>query len=300
MADTSTGSNTSRTAPTLGRIGVWSGALRATDPDRAAEVADAAREVEELGYGALWLGGSPAVADVEPLLAATTSVTVATGILSIWEHSAADVAAHTAAAQDAHGGRFLLGLGVSHGPATERYERPYSTMVEYLDALDAAPTPVPPEHRVLAALGPKMLRLAADRTAGAHPYLVTAEHTAEARAALGPDALLAPELKVVLDPDLDRARAVARPYLSFYLALPNYTNNLLRLGFTEEDFAGGGSDRLLDAVYALGDAAAVRARVDAFLAAGADHVALQVVTENPLTDLPLAQWRALAEVLPLR
>ncbi|GAB2915349.1 LLM class F420-dependent oxidoreductase [Streptomyces mayteni] len=284
----------------LGPFGVWSGALKSDEPGRRAEIADAAAELDELGYGAVWLGGSPGVEQAVPLLAATRRITVATGILSIWLHSAEDVAARFADAEDAHGGRFLLGLGVSHGALTDQYRKPYSAMRAYLDALDAAPRPVPAERRVLAALGPKMLELSRDRSAGAHPYLVTAEHTAQARATLGESALLAPELKAVLDPDPARARATARAYLSRYLALPNYTNNLLRLGFAAEDFTEGGSDRLLNAVFALGDPAAVRARAEEFLAAGADHVALQVVPAEGYDVFPLAAYRTLAEALPLQ
>lgn len=232
----------------FGRIGIWSSALHPSDPDAVAAVPAAVAELDALGYGTLWLGGSPSLDQVVPVLDATRHITVATGILSIWEHEAPAVAERTARIQRDTAGRFVLGLGVSHRGFTPNYARPYSAMVDYLDALDAAPDPVPASQRVLAALGPKMLKLAADRAVGAHPYLVTAEHTAQARAALGPDALLAPELTVVLDTDLERARTVARGMLSMYLQLPNYTDNLLRLGFTEGDFADGGSDRLLAAL----------------------------------------------------
>jgi probable F420-dependent oxidoreductase len=170
-------------------------------------------------------------------------------------------------------------------------------MVEYLGELDAAPVPVPPEQRVLAALGPKMLKLAAERAGGAHPYLVTVEHVGQARAALGPDKLLAPELGVVLDSDLPRARATARAALSRYMQLPNYTNNWFRLGFTEQDLADGGSDRLLHALFALGDVDAIRARVAAFHEAGADHVALQALRDD--SELPRTEWRELASALEL-
>jgi probable F420-dependent oxidoreductase len=290
-----------RLAGELGRIGIWTVALRGTDPATHRDVAEAAAELDRLGYGTLWLGGSPSVADAEALLAATSRITVATGILSIWEHPAADVAAAYAAAAAAHRDRLVLGLGVSHRAlAGDRYQRPYSAMRRYLTELDEASTPVPADRRVLAALGPRMLELARDRAGGAHPYLVTAEHTALARESLGADAALAPELKVVLDDDPARARATARGYLHGYLQLPNYTNNLRRLGFTDDDFPGGGSDRLLDAVFALGDAEAVRRRVADFVDAGADHVALQVVTDDPRHDLPLPAWRTLAETLPLR
>ena len=287
----------------LGRIGIWSGAwsnaYRSGGPVDPGELDDAAAELDTLGYGTLWLGGSPAVGYAAPVLAAAPRITVATGILSIWDYEAADVAAERAVLEKRHPGRFVLGLGVSHSVATERYARPYSAMREYLTALDSAAEPVPAEARVLAALGPKMLALSRDRAAGAHPYLVTVEHTEQAREILGPQAVLAPELKVVLDPDIDSARETARGYLSFYLALPNYTNNLLRLGFGEHDFRDGGSDRLLDAVFALGDAGAVAARAREFLAAGADHLAVQVVTGDPRHDLPRASWRRLAETLPL-
>jgi probable F420-dependent oxidoreductase len=286
----------------LGSIGIWSnGWTRAVRGEGgatwSAEYDEAAAEVEALGYGAVWLGQSPGVETAEPVLKATSGLTVATGILNIWNHEAADVAARRAELERAYPGRFLLGLGVSHGVAVERYARPFSAMRDYLAALDAAAEPVPAERRVLAALGPKMLELSRDRAGGAHPYLVTAEHTAKARAILGAGPLLAPEVKVVLDADPDSARAKAREHLALYLALPNYTSNLLRSGFTEEDLAGGGSDRLLDAVFALGDESAVAARTAEFLAAGADHLAIQVVTGDPARPLPLAEWRRLAPVL---
>ncbi|GLW07207.1 LLM class F420-dependent oxidoreductase [Microtetraspora sp. NBRC 13810] len=287
----------------LGKIGIWSGvwssAQHSADPARISEIGEAAAELEDLGYGTIWVGGSPPVGHAAPLLEATSRIKVATGILSIWEHEAAGVAARRAELERAHPGRFVLGLGVSHSHFTPQYERPYTAMLEYLSALDAAPEPVPAGARVLAALGPRMLELSRDRAAGAHPYLVTAEHTAQARAILGDRAVLAPELKVVLGTDLDAARALARAYLSFYLAMPNYTGNLTRLGFGEDDYLDGGSDRLLDAVFAFGDADAVAARAAEFLAAGADHLAIQVVTGDPRNDLPREAWRRLAETLPL-
>ncbi|EST18660.1 LLM class F420-dependent oxidoreductase [Streptomyces niveus] len=283
----------------FGRIGIWSSALHPSEPAHLAAVSAAVTELDALGYGTIWMGGSPSLDQVVPVLEATRHITVATGILSIWDHPAPAVAERTARIRRDSAGRFVLGLGVSHQGFNPNYARPYSAMVEYLDALDAAADPVPASGRVLAALGPKMLKLAADRAWGAHPYLVTAEHTAQARAALGPDALLAPELTVVLDTDLDQARTVARGMLAMYLQLPNYTDNLLRLGFTERDFADGGSDRLLAALFALGDAATVRARVDEYLAAGADHLALQVLTGERPSALPLTQWRTLAEALEL-
>ncbi|MFE6779870.1 TIGR03620 family F420-dependent LLM class oxidoreductase [Streptomyces sp. NPDC057702] len=291
----------------LGRVGVWALGLRVDDPARAGEVGEAAAELEELGYGTLWIGGSPSVDHAVPLLSSTNRVTVGTSILSVWDHPAAGVAARHAEVNAAYGGRFLLGLGVSHDEMAHKGDhplanRPFSAMREYLTALDTAPVPVPREQRALAALGPRMLELSRDRALGALPYLATPEHVATARAALGPDAVLAPEFKVVLDADTERARATARAYLTFYLGLANYTNNLVRLGFTQDDFVDGGSDRLVDAVFAIGTAEAARRRADEFRAAGADHLAVQVVApgeKGQLAPLPRAQWRALAEALPL-
>ncbi|MEW1866389.1 LLM class F420-dependent oxidoreductase [Streptomyces sp. NPDC088194] len=281
----------------IGRVGVWNMRLGQGDSEFQGENREAAAELDELGYGAIWLGGSPPVASAVPLLAATRRITVATGILSVWNQPAAEVAQNIADLEAGAAERFLLGLGVSHAPITEGYAHPYAKMVEFLDGLDSAPAPVPAGRRVLAALGPRMLKLAADRSAGAHPYLVTVEHVAQARAALGPGKLLAPELGVVLDSDLGRARATARGALSMYLQLPNYVNNWRRLGFTEEDFADGGSNQLLDALFAIGDAADVRTRVAAYHEAGADHVAIQVL--RPDTALPRAEWRELAAAMPL-
>lgn len=289
---------TSSTHQAFGRVGIWSSALHGSRTDDAGRkaIAEAVAELEELGYGTLWIGGSPSPDDAAAVVAATRTVTVATGILNIWSHTAEEVAARIAAVDEAARGRFVLGLGVSHGPLVPQYAKPYSAMAGYLDALDAAASPVQPGERVLAALGPKMLKLAADRALGAHPYLVTTEHTAEARETLGPDALLAPELTVVLDTDRDRARTTARNMLAMYLQLPNYTANLLRLGFAESDFDDGGSVRLLDALFALGDAGHVKSRTREYLGAGADHVALQVLTtDEGGSGLPRAQWRELAE-----
>ncbi|MYX36442.1 MULTISPECIES: LLM class F420-dependent oxidoreductase [Streptomycetaceae] len=282
--------------PAIGRYGLWSAGLRDPDPARAAELAETAAELEELGYGALWLGGSSGVEHAAPLIAATSSITVATGILSIWQYEAGDAAARQAALEAAHPGRFLLGIGVSHARLVEQYKRPYAAMTAYLDALDAAGAPA--GRRVLAALGPRMLELARDRSAGAHPYLVTVEHTAEARATLGEGPLLAPEFTVVLESDPTRARETAREMLAFYLTLPNYTGNWLRLGFDEDDLADGGSDRLVDALFGWGDEERVRQRIDAFLDAGADHVAVQVLASGEDgSGLPREQWRRLAEAL---
>lgn len=295
MGNETTTDRTGSVKQAVGPYGIWSAGLRAEDPARRGELAEAAAELQELGFGAVWLGGSSAVRHAVPLIEATSRLVVATGIQSIWQYEAAGTAEDFAELEKAHPGRFLLGLGVSHPKLTERYHRPYSAMVGYLDALDAAG--VPAERRVLAALGPKMLELSRDRAAGAHPYLVTPDHTAEARGILGETPLLAPETKVVLDQDPDRARATARRGLAIYLEMPNYTKALARFGFTEDDFAGGGSDRLVDALFAWGDDGRIRERIENFRAAGADHVALQIVDDQPRDSLPRAAWRRLAELL---
>ncbi|MET8452027.1 LLM class F420-dependent oxidoreductase [Streptomyces sp. NPDC005209] len=284
-----------RLKDTIGRYGIWSVGLRSEDPDQRAEIAEAAAELEQLGYGAAWLGGSSAVRHAVPLIEATSTLTVGTSIQSIWDYEAAESAAGFAEVEAAHPGRFVLGLGISHARLASQYRRPYSALVAYLDALDAAG--VPADRRVLAALGPKTLELAGTRAAGAIPYLVTPEHTAEAREILGADALLAPEFKVVLETDPDKARALARDTLALYLALPNYTDTWLRLGFTEDDLLDGGSDRLVDTFFAWGDETRIRSRVEAFHEAGADHVALQVVTDGTRNALPREAWRRLASLL---
>jgi probable F420-dependent oxidoreductase len=274
----------------LGRVGLWSW-LPATDLGPAVE---AAAELERLGCGAFWFPESPASFEIaRTLLEGTSRMVVATGIVSIWKHAPAESAAEYHALTQAHPGRFLLGLGVSHAFLTDgQYRQPLAKMREYLDELDAAVAPVPAAGRVLAALGPRMLELARDRSAGAHPYLVTPEHTRRARAILGPDRLLATEQAVVLETDPERARSLARRHLQVYLLAPNYTNNWLRLGFAESDFADGGSDRLVDALVAWGDAAAIRERVARHHEAGADHVCVQILTED--RRLSVEQWRALA------
>ena len=284
----------------FGRFGIWSGYFRRPD----AAVPEAAAQVEALGFTGLWVPGGMGgdlFADVERVLQATDHIPVATAVLNVWMHEPADVAEATARLNATYPGRFLLGLGISHEPAIDRlgkkYARPLATMVEYLDALDAAATPVAPAERILAALGPKMLELARQRCAGAHPYFVPPEHTAVARAALGDDALLAVEQMVVLEADESTARAIARQGVNIYLGLPNYTSNLIRLGtITEDDLADGGSDRLVDAIVAWGDDAAIRRRLDEHLAAGADHVCVQVLTADP-KESPTGQWPRLAEVV---
>jgi probable F420-dependent oxidoreductase len=279
---------------TLGRLGVWLGSIALLG---AGEERAAVRELEAAGYGTIWFGESPvnkeALAHAALLLDATERVTIATGIANIWLRTAASAANGAATLAEAHPGRFVLGLGVSHATAVgllgEDYRKPLTRMREYLDAMDAtrytaAPPPEPPP-RLLAALGPKMLELARDRTQGAHPYLVTPEHTRRAREILGTGPLLAPEQAFVLESDPERARAVGRRHLEYYLTLPNYRNNWLRTGFDEADVAGGGSDRLVDALVAWGDEDAVRQRVEEHVAAGADHVALQALGEEPVGQL---------------
>ncbi len=225
---------------------------------------------------------------------------MATGILNIWMHDPVEVAQRRASWSADWQRRFLLGLGVSHAvliDSTEagRYAKPLSKMVEFLDGLDGAPEPFPVDSRVLAALRPKMLGLAHARAAGAHPYFVPVEHVARAREILGPDAVICVELAVVLDRDPSTARATARRHTAVYTSLPNYTNNLLEFGFSADDFAGNGSDRLVDAIVAWGDIDTVAERVSAMRAAGADHVCIQVV--RPDDEVPRAEWRALAPAL---
>jgi len=271
----------------LGRIGIWRHTSGLT-PEVVAEV-------EALGYGAIWVGGSPGgdLSVIENLLEVTDHIAVATGIVNVWKDGAATIGAdyHRIAAR--HPGRFLLGLGIGHPEATAEYQRPCAKLVSYLDELDDLK--VPADGRVLAALGPRVLALAADRSAGAAPYLVTPEHTRRARQILGEGPLLAPEQKVVLETDPERARAIARPRVQNpYLGLTNYVSNLRRLGWTDADFAGGGSDALIDALVVHGDAQALGRGVTAHLDAGADHVAVQVLSSDPLPVL-----RALAGPLGL-
>ena len=279
----------------LGQIGVWwSGSWRVADqPD-----VDGAAELEALGYQALWSSGGfqPGLSSrFGRLLASTDHAAVATGIVSVWVSRPEDIAAEAAALESQFPGRFLLGLGASHSAIVPDYTKPYAKVVGYLDALDGLETPVPRERRVLAALGPRMLTLAAERAAGAHPYFVPVEHTARARATLGQGPLLAPEIAVVLDSDPGRARTLARTYASIYLPLPNYANNLRSLGYGDDDLGHGGSDRVIDAVIAWGDAPTVAGRIREHLDAGADHVCVQVVAEG--LDLPLDGYRQLAAAL---
>jgi probable F420-dependent oxidoreductase len=285
----------------LAGTGIWSGSLRQADP---AEVAEAAAELDELGYSAVWIGdiGGDLWGAVENLLGATSRAVVATGIANIWLRPPDETASRHARFNTDYGHRFLLGLGVSHAHLVEglfgqEYRRPLEKLGQFLDGLDAAEVPVPVDERVVAALGPKALALAAERTAGTHPYLTPPEHTATARAALGAGAIVAPEQGVILETDPGRARAIGREFLARYLRAPNYANNFRRLGFAEDDLAGGGSDRLVDALLAWGDDDVLAARVKAHRDAGASHVCVQVLTEQQQPPLPRDEWRRLAPVL---
>jgi probable F420-dependent oxidoreductase len=253
----------------LGRYGVWL-PTRSITPQLA-------KQIELLGYGAVWIGGSPDanLEWVEPALAETSSLQLATGIVNIWASPAAEVAASYHRIEDAYPGRFLLGVGVGHPEHTDEYKKPYDALVEYLDELDAAS--VPTSRRVLAALGPKVLALSAERAAGAHPYLTTPAHTAQAREVVGNTVFLAPEHKVVLTTDANEAREIGRGAVDFYLGLSNYVNNWRRLGFTDADVRQPGSDKLIDAVVAYGTPNAIATRLNDHLEAGADHVTIQVL-----------------------
>ncbi|MHA6794721.1 LLM class F420-dependent oxidoreductase [Pseudonocardia bannensis] len=263
----------------VGRFGIWRHA-DGLDPELAVQV-------ERLGYSAIWIGGSPPgdLRLAEDLLEATDRLVIATGIINIWQVPAAEAAASYKRIATEYPDRFLLGIGIGHPEASgERYRRPYETVVAYLDELDAHGVPV--EGRVLAALGPRMLRLAAERTAGAHPYLTTPAHTREAREILGEGPLLAPEQKVVLSTDPEYARSIARPVVQRpYLQLVNYRRNLLRLGFTEADLDSA-SDAVIDALVAHGDAATVAARIVEHVDAGASHVCAQVLTGTDADPAP--------------
>jgi probable F420-dependent oxidoreductase len=274
----------------LGKIGIWT-SYRPFGVERADE---AAKLIEQLGYGTWWVGSSPHVPDIRPVLEATSTLVAATGILNVWNNEPGDTAAADAALRADFPGRFMLGIGIGHPEATSDYRRPLRSMRAFLDGLDAAPAPPPVGERCLAALGPKMLDLAAERTAGAHTYFVPVEHTRSARERLGPDKLIATEVACVVETDPARAKAVAREYATLYLGLRNYTRNLLDFGFAEEDFAEGGSDRLLDAIVPQGGADRIAEVVRAHLDAGADHVCVQPLGEE---GVPRASWTALAQAL---
>ena len=296
-----------RTRMHLGQLGIWTYQL---SYQPATKVHEVVAELEELGYGTLWIGESvyrEPLTHAGFLLASTERMVIATGIANIWARDPFTMTAAQLTLAEAYPHRFLLGLGVSHARLIEgvrghEYRQPLAKMRAYLDAMDQAAAAyqavkpgMPP--RVLAALGPKMLDLSAERTNGAHTYLVTPEHTANARAQLGPAPWLVAEQAVVLEKDPTAARAIGRRHVARYLDLPNYTNNFRRLGFTSEDTANRGSDRLVDALVAWGDLDAVATRVNDHLAAGADQVCVQVFEADP-HGLPLEQWRLMANLAP--
>lgn len=290
----------------LGRLGLWTFQL---DMQPMARAKEAVAELEELGYRTVWVPeavGREPFANAALLLSGAEELIIATGIASIHARTAMTMQAGWKTLTEAFPDRFLLGLGVSHQPMVEgvhgqAYDKPFSTMVKYLDAMDGgrylAAKPSTTPQRVLAALGPKMLRLSAERGLGAHPYFVPVEHTVVAREAMGPDALLAPEQMAIFETDPDTARALARRAMSGYLGLPNYTNNLRRLGWGDTDLLDGGSDKLVDAIVVWGSLDTIVARVQAHLDAGADHVCVQVLPGEQ-GALPMAQWRELATAIP--
>ena len=292
-----------RWAARIGRVGIWANLEKYSAPEERAII----WEIEELGYGAFWYpegaGGKECFAHASWLLGSSQEMVIASGIANLWARDPIAMANGARVLHEAYG-RFLLGVGVSHRPAVAargaNYDKPFERMRSYVEAMDAAPYngPQPDEAypRVLAALGPRMLKFSADKTLGAHPYFVPVEHTEIARAALGPDALLAPEQAVVVDANPTTARATARKHMTRYLTLTNYTSNLRRLGWTDEDISNGGSDALVDAVVAWGDEGAIASRVSAHLARGADHVCLQILEGDGAPSL-MEQARALAPVV---
>lgn len=292
----------------VGAVGIWTAQL---DLRPAARAREAAAELDELGFGALWIPeavGREPISHAAVLLDATERLVVGSGVASIFSRLPGVAASAQRLLADDSGGRFLLGLGVSHAPMVEGmlgqvWDKPLTRMRAYLDAMDDAftvsPAPADDPPRVLAALGPRMLELAATRAWGALTYFVPVEHTAAARQQLGDGPMLLVEQAVVLTTDEEAARVVGRKHMAVYLTLPNYVNNLRRLGWSEDDFAAGGSDALVDAVVAWGDVDTVTARVAAHHKAGADHVCIQVLAPD-VTALPLDQWRALAAALPTR
>lgn len=276
----------------LGRFGLWT-SYHAIGEENAA---DAARLAERLGYATVWVGGSPTPAQVTPMLEATQTLRAATGIVNVWQSQAAATAREQAQLAARFPDRFMMGIGVGHPEATSDYRHPLRAMGAFLDELDATEPSLARDGRCLAALGPKMLDLAAERTAGTHTYFVVPEHTAFARERLGSGRLIAVEVACVLDDDVERARATARGYAEMYLGLRNYTNNLKRFGFTDEDIANGGSDRLIDQVIPHGSAQDIAAAVRRHLDAGADHVCLQTVG---VRGVPEREWSQLAQALEL-
>jgi probable F420-dependent oxidoreductase len=295
------------TAPrSLGKVGAWLGLLNFQPANAEREIVS---EIEELGYGSIWIGESPTGKEILShaglLLSASSRIVVATGIANIWARDPLAMETGARTLGEAYPGRFILGMGVSHSPLVQTrghaYERPVSRMRAFLEQMDFEREyhlPAPPERvpRILAALRPAMLELAAELTDGAHPYFVPVEHTRRAREILGPGKLLIPEQGVLLETDPTVARQAAREHAAFYLGATNYVESLRSLGWTDADLAGGGSDALLDAIVAWGDEDAILARIRAHFDAGADHVCIQPVTADR-HDIGLAQLRQLAPAL---
>lgn len=277
----------------IGDYGLWT-SFHALGEDNAPA---AAKVAERLGFGTLWIGGSPRLSALAPLLEASDRIVVGTSIVNVWQYEPAELAREFADLESRFPGRVLVGIGIGHPEATQEYEKPLTTMTGFLDGIAAARPTIPADRLVVAALGPKMLHLSAERTLGTIPYFTPPEHTAFARQRIGASALVAPELAVVIDSEPERARATARGYAKMYLGLSNYTNNLLRFGFSTEDIAGGGSDRLIDTVVPHGSAADIASHVQAHREAGADHVCVQTLGEP---GVPEGSWSSLAEGLGLR
>jgi probable F420-dependent oxidoreductase len=276
----------------LTRCGVWT-SYRAIGEENAS---DAAKVAEQLGYGTLWLGGSPRLESVRPLLSGSEHLIIATSIVNVWQYEPERLCEEFHALDADFPGRLLVGIGIGHPEATSEYEKPLAKMRGFLDGIVAAPRPIPADRLIIAALGPKMLELAGERTLGTIPYFIPPEHTAFARTQVPAPKLVAPELAVVVSEDAESAREAARSYASLYLNLRNYTANLLRFGFTSSDIENGGSDRLIDAVVPQGSATALLPHIQAHLDAGADHVCVQTVG---VEGVPRAEWQALAEALGL-
>jgi probable F420-dependent oxidoreductase len=274
----------------FGKYGAWT-SYRRIGKDNAGE---AARAVEAAGLGTLWMGGSPRLEEMRPLLEGSETLVVGTSIVNIWGYDPADLVAEYAALEADFPGRLCVGIGVGHPEATSDYKRPLTNLEAFLDGIDSAEEPIPTDRQIIAALGPKMLAMSARRSLGTIPYFTSVDHTRFSREAVGPDALVIPEIACVLDEDVERARAAAREYASLYLGLSNYTNALLEHGFDQADIEDGGSDRLIDHVIPHGTAADIAAAARAHVEAGADHVALQTIGGE---GIPADEWRALAAAL---
>jgi probable F420-dependent oxidoreductase len=274
----------------FGDRGIWTSLYRIGEENAG----DAAEAAEAAGFGTFWLGGSPRLTQVRRLLEGSEKLVVGTSIVNIWSYDPADLAREYTELEADFPGRVCVGIGVGHPEATSDYKRPLTALEKFLDGVDAAPAPIPVERRIIAALGPKMLAMSVRRSLGTIPYFSSVDHTRAARAAIGPDALLIPELACVLDEDVERARATAREYASLYLGLSNYTNALLQHGFERADLEDGGSDRLIDHVVPHGTAADIAAAAQAHREAGADQVCFQPLG---VEGIPAADWSALAAAL---